>query len=225
MSSQRPFAASLTLLVALMLTLALGLPGLAQAQPGQNISLPAPQTQGGLPLMQALKQRHTSREFDPRQLEPQVLSDLLWAAFGINRPESGRRTAPSAKNWQEVDIYVVLAEGVYRYDPKGHALVWVASGDLRPLAGRQGFVNHAPLNLVFVADLARVGHEAGDDKALLTGADVGFISQNVYLFCASQGLNTVVRAGMDKPGLVKALGLRPEQQPILAQTVGHAPGK
>jgi nitroreductase len=175
--------------------------------------------------MQALKKRHTSRDFSPRQLEPQVLSDLLWAAWGINRPESGRRTAPSAKNWQEVDVYVILAEAAYRYDAKAQTLVWVASGDLRPLAGRQGFVNNAPLNLVYVADLARATGEGSDDKLLLVAADVGFIGQNVYLFCASQGLGTVVRAGMDRPGLVKALGLRPEQRPILAQTVGYPGGK
>lgn len=212
-------------LLAMALSLACCLPAQAESASGRNITLPAPRTQGGLPLMQALKLRHTAREFSPRPLEPQVLSDLLWAAFGVNRPESGRRTAPSAKNWQEVDIYVVLAQAAYRYDPRSQSLVWVADGDLRPLAGRQGFVGGAPLNLIYVSDWARTGQDPNDDKVLLTAADVGFIGQNVYLFCASQGLNTVVRAGMDRVGLAKALGLRPEQRLILAQTVGYPPPK
>jgi len=213
------------LALAMALTLPLALPAQAESKPGQDISLPAPRTEGGMPLMQALRNRRTSREFNPRGLEPQVLSDLLWAAFGINRPESGRRTAPSAKNWQEVDIYVVLEQGSFRYDPKASALIWVASQDLRPLAGRQGFVTSAPLNLVYVADLMRATGEGSEDKLLLAAADVGFIAQNVYLFCASQGLGTVVRAGVDRPGLIQALGLRPEQRPILAQTVGYPPAK
>lgn len=212
----RPLASLIIMLAVLCLPLSSAL-----AQEAKVIKLPAPQTEGGMPLMQALKNRHTTREFAPRQLEPQVLSDLLWAAFGINRPDSGRRTAPSAMNWQEVDIYVVQQGGTYLWEPKANTLTLVSSQDLREAAGKQGFVATAPVNLLYVSDLARTSAAEGQDKDQLTGADVGFIGQNVYLFCASQGLNTVVRAGMDRETLTKALSLKPSQKIILAQTVGY----
>lgn len=212
----RPLASLIIMLAVLCLPLSSAL-----AREAKVIKLPAPQTEGGMPLMQALKNRHTTREFAPRQLEPQVLSDLLWAAFGINRPDSGRRTAPSAMNWQEVDIYVVQQGGTYLWEPKANTLTLVSSQDLREAAGKQGFVATAPVNLLYVSDLARTSAAEGQDKDQLTGADVGFIGQNVYLFCASQGLNTVVRAGMDRETLTKALSLKPSQKIILAQTVGY----
>lgn len=212
----RPLASLIIMLAVLCLPLSSAL-----AQEAKVIKLPAPQTEGGMPLMQALKNRHTTREFAPRQLEPQMLSDLLWAAFGINRPDSGRRTAPSAMNWQEVDIYVVQQGGTYLWEPKANTLTLVSSQDLREAAGKQGFVATAPVNLLYVSDLARTSAAEGQDKDQLTGADVGFIGQNVYLFCASQGLNTVVRAGMDRETLTKALSLKPTQKIILAQTVGY----
>jgi SagB-type dehydrogenase family enzyme len=189
-----------------------------------DIALPAPRMEGGMPLMQALKARQSSREFSAKKLPVQVLSDLLWAAAGINRPDSGKRTVPSARNWQEVEVYVVMEEGAYRYDAKANTLMAVAKGDLRKLAGQQDFVATAPLNLVYVADPAKMEVEGGsseEDLALYLGADSGFISQNVYLFCASEGLATVVRAMVDREALAKALALSGKQRITLAQTVGY----
>jgi SagB-type dehydrogenase family enzyme len=152
---------------------------------------------------------------------PQVLSNLLWAAAGINRPD-GRRTAPSASNRQEIDIYVITADGLYLYEPKGHKLTGLLSGDQRALAGTQDYVKTAPVNLVYVADFAKYGAQTPDEaRFTYSGADTGFVSQNVYLFCASEGLATVVRAGIDRVALGKAIGLRPEQHIILEQPVGY----
>ncbi len=185
------------------------------------LDFPAPQTTGGKPLMQVLKARQSTREFSSRTLPPQVLSNLLWAAAGINRPD-GRRTAPSASNRQEIDIYVITADGLYLYEPKGHKLTGLVSGDLRDLAGTQDYVKTAPLTLVYVADLAKYSPQMADqDKFTYAGADTGFIGQNVYLFCASEGLVTVVRASIDRPVLSKAMHLRAEQRIILDQPVGY----
>jgi SagB-type dehydrogenase family enzyme len=191
------------------------------AQELQKIVLPVPDTQGGMPLMRALALRSTSRSFDAKELPPQVLSDLLWAATGINRPEAGKRTAPTARNLQEIDVYVAMAGGLYLYDPKGHALLPVVAGDIHALTGRQEFVAEAPVNLVFVADYARMGDAADEIKKFYAATDTGFISQNVYLYCASAGLATVVRGSVDREALAKAMGLRPDQAIILAQTVGY----
>jgi SagB-type dehydrogenase family enzyme len=191
----------------------------APAQDAQVTELPKPQMTGGRPLMEVLRDRHSERSFGARALPPQVLSNMLWAACGVNRAD-GRRTAPSAMNMQEVDVYVTLPEGTYLFDPKAHALKLVAARDLRSLAGSQPFVATAPANLVYVADYARMrGSE--ENKQFYAAADTGFISQNVYLFCASEGLNTVVRAMIDRNALGQALGLRPEQHIVLAQTVGY----
>lgn len=188
-----------------------------------DIQLPAPQTTGGKPLMTVLKERKSSRQFSSRQLPPQVLSNLLWAAFGINRPD-GRRTAPSAVNWQETAVYVVLPEGAYVYDAQKNLLREVASGDLRKYAGSQDFVATAPVNLVYVADLSKTGREPNSESTqLFTNADSGFIAQNVYLFCASEGLATVVRGLVNREELAKVLKLRPNQRITLSQTVGYPP--
>ena len=157
------------------------------------IELPSPNTTGGMPLLDALRQRHSSREFSMRELPVQVLSNLLWAADGVNRGESGGRTAPSAKNWQEIDVYAALPLGLYRYDAKSHRLHAVLGEDLRLRTGMQDFVGRAPLNLVYVADLRRVDASSSDERRFYCAADAGFIAQNVYLYCASSGLVTVVR--------------------------------
>jgi SagB-type dehydrogenase family enzyme len=191
------------------------------AEPRNLLVLPKPQTDGGRPLMQVLKHRNTSRAFSPEKLSAQVLSNLLWAAYGINRPDAGKRTAPSAMNWQEIDIYVALAEGLYRYEAAGHRLDPVVSGDLRSLTGSQPFVAEAPVNLIYVADHSRTGKASNEERELYSAADTGFISQNVYLFCASEGLATVVRGSIDREALAKAMRLRPDQKIILAQTVGY----
>jgi SagB-type dehydrogenase family enzyme len=184
-----------------------------------SIALPPPQTSGGRPLMQALKARSSARDFKPDPLPEQMLSNLLWAAFGVNRSD-GKRTAPSPHNRQEIDIYVTLAAGAYRYDAAKHTLVPVADGDLRGITGTQDFVATAPVNLVYVADLAKL--DGGDDEKLQwSGADTGFIGQNVYLFCASEGLATVIRGSFDRAALNKSLNLRPAQRVVLTQSVGY----
>jgi nitroreductase len=185
----------------------------------QDIKLPAPRTTGGKPLMEALNERKTTREFSPEKLSPQALSNLLWAAWGINRPD-GRHTAPSASNRQEIDVYVLTADGAYIYDAKANALKGVVAGDVRKQAGAQPFVAEAALNLVYVADMGKMG--GNDDARYATAnADTGFIAQNVYLFCASEGLGAVVRGSVDRAGMAKTLNLRPDQRITLAQTVGH----
>jgi nitroreductase len=192
----------------------------AQVEAPQVVTLRKPQLDGGRPLMQVLKERRSTREFRKDKLPEQVLSNLLWAAFGINRPDSGRRTAPSAMNWQEIDVYVATAESLFIYDPKLHALNLVKRGDCRPQTGTQSFVADAPINLVFVADESRMGSASEQDKIVYSAADTGFISENVYLFCASEGLGTVVRASVDKGVFGKVANLKPEQRVILAQSVG-----
>lgn len=181
--------------------------------------LPKPQMEGGMPLMQALKNRQTIREYGARAIPEQVLSNLLWAADGINRPDSGKRTAPSAMNWQEIDIYVATEKGLSLYDAKAHALVEVLTEDVRMQTGRQG---NAPLVLIYVADGAKMGTRGSQaDRDFYSACDTGFISQNVYLFCASEGLATVVRGGINRETLSAAMKLRPEQKIILCQNVGY----
>lgn len=204
-----------------VLALILVWPVVVGAQDMKPVQLLPPSMEGGKPLMQALKERATSRSFSGEPLPDRVLSNLVWAAFGINRPDSGRRTAPSAQNWQEIDVYVVMAAGTYVYDARAHALTPVVAGDLRALTGKQSFARDAPVTLVFVADHARMGRASPEDKDLYSAADAGFVSQNVYLFCASEGLATGVRASIDRPVLAKALKLRPEQKIMLAQSVGY----
>lgn len=188
-----------------------------------ELKLPPPQTTGGKPLMQALQERHSAREFASRALEPQILSNLLWAAGGVNRTDTGKRTAPSARDWREIDIYVAMPDAAYLYDPNAHALKRVVARDLRALTGVQDFVATAPLNLVYVADRQRMKGASGEDLERYTAADTGFVAQNVYLFCASVGLNTVVRGSVDRAALAAALKLAPHQQIVLAQTVGYPP--
>jgi SagB-type dehydrogenase family enzyme len=185
------------------------------------IKLEKPRTDGGKPLMQALLERRTERSFDERALEPQVLSDLLWAACGVNRPDSGKRTAPTAVDWREIDVYVAMKDGLYLYDAKEHSLVLVLEKDIRADTGKQPFVRKAPINFVFVADLAKMGDASDEDKAFYSATDTGYVSQNVYLFCASEGLATVVRGMVDRPELSKIMNLRPNQKIILAQSVGY----
>ena len=185
------------------------------------VQLLKPQIDRGRPLMQVLKDRSSSRSFRTEKLPIQVLSNLLWAAFGINRTDTGKRTAPSAMSWQEIDIYVVMAEGLYQYDAKDHILKPILPDDIRGLTGRQEFVKEAPVNLIYVADFSRMGTAAKEDKDLYSAADTGFISQNVYLYCASEGLATVVRGSIDRQTLSKVMRLRPDQKVILAQSVGY----
>ena len=200
------------------------LPALPAEEKG-DITLPKPEIKGGKPLMEALSERKTTREFAGKELSLQQLSNLLWAAFGINRVDYGMRTAPSALNWQEVDIYVVLKGGTYVYDAKKNVLTRVLSEDIRALTGKQAVVADAPVNLVYVADLSKTRRADEKTRDLFIYADTGCISQNVYLFCASEGLNTFVRAYIDKEALARKLGLRDDQMIVLAQSVGYPPEK
>ncbi len=192
----------------------------ASAQESPLITrLPPPDTSGGKPLMMALSERRSTRDFSTRAIPAQTLSNLLWAACGVNRTD-GHRTAPSARNWQEIDLYLATSDGVYLYDAKANALKRVMDRDVRMATGAQGFVATAPLNLVYVADMKKVGASSSDDPTLFLGADCGAIVQNVYLCCASEGLVTVVRGMVDRPGLAKILGLGADRRILLCQTVG-----
>lgn len=190
----------------------------------QDIVLPAPDKTGGKPLMQVLNERQTTRSFTADSLTLQQLSDLLWAAWGVNRPDQGKRTAPSAMNWQEIDIYVTLPGGCYLYDAVSQSLKFINNKDLRKDTGSQGFVADAPLNIVYVADLGKRGIKEGaevkDSDLFFTYSDAGFIAQNVYLYCASANLGCVVRGSVPAASLASELALRPNQRIILAQTVG-----
>jgi SagB-type dehydrogenase family enzyme len=170
--------------------------------------------------MDALGKRGSTREFGPKDLSAQQLSSLLWACFGINRPD-GKRTAPSAKNNQETDLYVILKQGAYLYDAKAHKLNLAAAADLRRLAGTQDFATNAPVTIVFVADLAKMGKATPEEKRNYAYVDVGYISQNAYLYCASESLATVARASVDRKALAAKLNLRPDQLIVLAQSVGY----
>ncbi len=191
------------------------------AQGGGAIALPPPQTTGTVSLMQALRSRRSTREFSSRPLPLDVLSTLLWSAFGVNRPDSGGRTAPSAHNWQEIEVFAALADGTYRYDARDHALRLVVASDLRAASGMQDFVGTAPLNLVYVADFGKMGDASAEDRTFYAAADAGFVAQNVYLYCAATGLACVVRGLVDRRKLAPALQLRIDQRIVLAQTVGY----
>lgn len=190
------------------------------AQEPKSIQLLKPQIGSGNSLMQALWKRMSSRQFSPEPLPVEVLSNLLWAGFGINRPD-GKRTAPSAMNWQDIDIYVILPDGLYLYDAKANQLKLMFTHDLRGLAGTQAYVKEAPVNLIYVCDYAKMGKTSDDAKHLFSGFHAGVIAQNIYLYCASEGLATVVRASIDIPALSKAIKLRPDQKITLAQSVGY----
>ena len=194
--------------------------GVAAAEDLKPVSLPPPHSSGGKPLMDALALRSTSRAFSSGALPTQTLSDLLWAAWGINRPKEGKRTAPSARNWQEIDVYVVMPTGTYLYDATTNTLKPMAAGDQRALAGMQDFVRDAPVTLVFVADMSRVKGAPEGDQTNLVWADAAFISENVYLFAASEGLATGVRASIDRVALAKTLKLRNDQVIAMAQSIG-----
>ena len=185
-----------------------------------TVVLPPPQLVPQATLESALKSRRSARAFLPDTLPLETLSALLWAGFGSNRPAHGGRTAPSAHNWHEIDVYAVLQEGCYRYDARAHQLLLVKAQDLRAFTGTQDFVATAPLNLVYVADFARMTDAKADERGFLVGADAGCIAQNVYLYCAVAGLATVVRGLINRRALSRALSLPATQRIALAQTVG-----
>jgi nitroreductase len=206
--------------------MALGLIGQLKPEPAvgdaaKTIPLPPPDTTGGLPLMKALALRQSIREFDPKSLPEQTLSDLLWSAAGVNRANLGGRTFPSAMNGQEVDIYAALPNGLYRYAATTHTLHLVTASDVRRITGYQDFVDDAPLDLVFVADYVRMKLVPVSQRESYASVAAGAMSQNVYLYCASAGLATVIRAWIDRSALALAMGLNMDQQVLLSQTIGR----
>ena len=194
-------------------------PALA-AEETKTLVLPPPRSTGGKPLIEALALRRSIREYSDRPLPPQVLSDLLWAAFGVNRP-SGDRTAPYWRHIMVIDVYAAMADGVWFYDPKRHTLVPHSRDDIRVQTGQQDFVGTAPLNLIYVAHGEQMQDVPPEDRRLYASVDAGFIGQNVYLFCASEGLATVFRGAVDTAKLGKTMQLGPDQFVTFAQTVGY----
>jgi len=195
--------------------------GMLQAQDLKVIKLDAPTKTGGKPVFEVINSRQSVREFAPDKLKPKDLSTLLWAANGINRTD-GKRTAPSANNAQDVDIYVLMAEGAYLYDAKAHALNPVAAGDFRPaVAGGQDFVKAAPVCLVLVSDLTRLNKTPDDNTKMTGGVDIGFVSQNINIACAALGLVTVPRGSMNQAELRTALKLKATQHIGINNPVGY----
>ena len=195
---------------------------LAGAQETTALELPPPRSEGGKPLIEALRLRRSIREYAARPLPLQTLSDLLWAAFGVNRPATGDRTAPYWRHVMVIDIYAVMADGVWIYEPKAHKLLPYLQTDIRVETGTQDFVRKAPLNLVYVAHGERMGDIPAEDRRLYASVDTGFIGQNVYLFCASERLATVFRAALDYARLAQTLHLGAGQFVTFAQTVGYS---
>jgi nitroreductase len=176
--------------------------GVEAAEAPLAVTLPPPRTAGGMPLLQALKARHSTRSYIERPLPRQTLSDLLWAADGINRRQDGFRTAPSSHSYFDIDLYLAMADGVWLYD--------------------QDFVKTVPLNIIYVSDASRMGKDVSASDRVLNGvADSAVIAQNVYLFCASEGLGAVVRASVPGAALAKRMQLKPAQAIYLAQSVGY----
>lgn len=186
-----------------------------------TITLPPPETEGGQPLLSLIAKRRSAREFADQPLSPQLLSTLLWVATGLSDPAGGKLTVPNARSRHEIDVFVITRDGAYLYDFRNHALKTVLTGDIRALAGKQDFVPKAPVNLIYVADYARMPDLNTEQQLVYSSTHVGFSAQNVYLFCTSAGLATVVRGSIDREALGKALGLTAQQRIILGQSIGH----
>ena len=187
--------------------------------------LPAPRSYDGRPLMTTLWARRSSREYSELALEPQVLSDLLWAAYGINRRGAHERTAPFWHHRMVIDVYAAMANGVWLYDPGSHSLILHQTRDIRAQTGTQDFVGTAPVNLIYVAHGERMSELLAAERRLYASVDTAFIGQNVYLFCASEGLATVFRGAVDTEALGRTLGLDLDQFVTFAQTVGYPRGR
>jgi SagB-type dehydrogenase family enzyme len=184
------------------------------------IELPEPQKEGGMPLMEALALRRSQRNHSSEAISDQMLSSLLWAATGENRP-NGYRTVPSARNWRGIDVYAAREDGLFLYQPDTHRLRQIKTDDVRPHSGGQAFVQNAPVVLIYVADHARMADTPPETVKFYSATDTGFISQNVYLFCAANDLATVVIGWVDKENLKTEMGLSETQHVILTQPVAH----
>jgi nitroreductase len=226
--SRRTFmslAASATALAGSSLLEACSPPPAAPATAPAVLSLAEPTTAPAAAsfatVLDALKKRKSTSAFQTQPLPRDKLLDLLWAAWGINRPDSGKRTAPTAMNAQEIDIYVLLAEGVYVYEAKENQLTPVLAQDLRAKAAPMGSMKDAPVHLLFVADYAKFRTMSQSQKELFSACHTGFIGQNVYLYCAAEGLGARFYAGVDRAALKDSLKLREDQAIVFAQAVGY----
>ena len=196
-------------------------PTVAPTAPSPVKPSPAPATTSPATLSETLKKRKSTNVFQSQSLPKEKLLDLLWAAWGINRPDSGKRTAPSAMNAQEIDIYVLTSEGAFVYDAKGNQLTAVLAQDLRAKAATMASMKDAPVHLVFVADYAKFRTTPQSQKELYSAAHTGFIGQNVYLYCAAEGLGAHFHTSIDRTGLKDSLKLRDDQAIVFAQVVGY----
>lgn len=193
----------------------------AEAAEGKELHLPPAERGGGRPFMELLNERKTTRKFNDRELEPHILSNLLWAANGVNRKDDGKRTAPSARDMREIDVYVITPQGAYLYIPEGHQTKLIIVGDYRKEAvGRSEFAANAPIILVFVANAKKMEKMDAAVREDYAHIDCGYVSQNVYLYCASENLATAAIGGVDKVSMAKILRLK-EDKIILSQPVGH----
>ena len=193
------------------------------AQDLQIIKLNEPDKTGGSSVMEAFSNRKSVRAFSNKKLSTQELSDLVWAAAGVNRQNSGLRTAPSWRNYKDIDLYVCFPEGMYFYNSKDHVLEPFAKGNFYPLiAGDQPYVNDAPVILLLIADLSKMQNDNVLPKMVIAGLDAGIISQNISIFCAGKNLATVPRGFMNREELNKVLKLKDTQHIMLNHPVGYA---
>ena len=216
------------LILTVIMASALSLSVPASAQKAKNgkakketaIKLNAPDMENSVTLMTALQNRQTNRSFATQELSWQQLSDILWAANGVNRPDNGKRTAPSARNAQEIDIYAFTASGVFFYDAENHQLKRISDKDSRQSVYDRGDFHKAPLILVYVGNFDKMQGFDEDARNFYSATDVGFVSQNVYLYCATQGLSTVICGSFNREGADKVLKIK-NGKLLLAQPVGY----
>jgi SagB-type dehydrogenase family enzyme len=187
----------------------------------EEIALPNPEKTVGKSLMVCLSERKSAREFSSKEISLQEISNILWAANGINREEEGKHTAPTANNRQNMELYVILPAGAYFYMEKEHKLKLVNPGNHMKSAGRQDFVEKAAMNIVIVSDMSKLADSSDENKLLYAGIHTGAIMQNIYLYCASAELNTVARRYFDEELVSEVLKLSPDKKPVLAQTIGY----
>ncbi len=187
----------------------------------ETIKLPTPDKTGGMPLMEALAKRSTSRSFSTKEITQKQLSNIVWAAFGVNRSD-GKRTAPSTRNFQGTDIYVIMKNGTYLYEAKEHQLKRIISEDIRNIGSSQEFVKDAPVQILLVADFNKCGNGSNEAKMNVANIDAGYISQNIYLSCTSEGLSTGARGSIDRKALASKLSLKENQNIIIAHCIGYS---
>ena len=200
----------------------LGLVLTANAQELPTIKLNPPSKTGGSSVMEAFSNRKSTRTFSNKKLSTQDLSDLVWATAGVNRQDAGLRTAPSWRNYQDIDLYVCFPEGMYLYNQKEHVLVPFAKGDFYPLiAANQAFVNEAPVILLLVTDLSKMKDDNVLPQMVIAGLNAGIISQNISIFCSGKNMATVPRGFMEKEELKKVLKLKETQYIMLNHPVGY----